>query len=661
MEEKNSLERLLFTPISLLVLLAISAAIVGWVSSELVKNAQEQAIDKAVPQFNTARNISFNLSSIITLTPQLLGHQHQAQLSRTHAQLSANIREISRSLEATESQHAITTDSTRLEDINDIAHQIDTLTELIQQRIDVRNRLLTEGDTARALASDIEALIRPFGIDLTDSLLDTTDQIYDNLQSGQTGQAEVHLDTLVDTQLQIESTLDLKSELQKFYSQLDQMLRAETTTTVAEIEQKVALTIRSMIDYALQIDDKEVGSQLAEILNQLFSLLEEGKTISNTATELIALSYAATNSFETLQHKIEAMQLKVENAEKATEANLVLITDYAKKITDNSELILIALVLSSVVLSVYIVRRRIIAAVVSPMTELTHSVDAISKNQFDAPIRDYPIRELAKMSASLSVFRDNAIELEQSQRELSEKNEQLIAANADLNTFVRVASHDLKSPLRGITILTEFVREDIRDEDWGAVEKHLATMSARAARMDTLLNSLLRYAKIGHNADHQEFVDTTQIVTEAFELQNSGRNFTLIIDSDLPTFRTIQAPLSLIFRNLFDNAIKHHDKDSGTLRVGCDITPEHYNFTVSDDGFGIEPQYHMKIFEAFQTLKSRDEVEGSGIGLSEVKKIIENLGGEIHVSSGAPNQRGCTFTFSWPIVIRDTGENDVRN
>ncbi len=112
-------------------------------------------------------------------------------------------------------------------------------------------------------------------------------------------------------------------------------------------------------------------------------------------------------------------------------------------------------------------------------------------------------------------------------------------------------------------------------------------------------------------------------------------------------------PLQHIFMNLISNAIKHHDKEAGTIEVKVEDWGEHYCFSVCDDGPGIAPEYHEKIFKMFQTLRPRDRVEGSGIGLSMVRKNLQHFGGSIQVES-KPGE-GATFRFLWPKEQKQMG------
>ena len=122
--------------------------------------------------------------------------------------------------------------------------------------------------------------------------------------------------------------------------------------------------------------------------------------------------------------------------------------------------------------------------------------------------------------------------------------------------------------------------------------------------------------------------------------------FQIEIAPDMPIITTGRLRLQQVFQNLIGNAIKHHNRVDGRICVGVADAGPMYEFAVTDDGPGIAPQYHQKIFVIFQTLVARDKVEGTGIGLSLVKKIIEGEGGHIWVKS--TDGAGTTFHFTWP-------------
>jgi signal transduction histidine kinase len=123
-----------------------------------------------------------------------------------------------------------------------------------------------------------------------------------------------------------------------------------------------------------------------------------------------------------------------------------------------------------------------------------------------------------------------------------------------------------------------------------------------------------------------------------------------VLADDLPSITTFVTPFEQVLRNLFSNAIKHHHRKEGRIELSWRKNENgYYAFSVTDDGPGIPRQYHERVFGMFQTLRPRDEVEGSGMGLALVKKIVENYGGKVSIESDGI--LGCCITFTWPTKI----------
>jgi hypothetical protein len=222
---------------------------------------------------------------------------------------------------------------------------------------------------------------------------------------------------------------------------------------------------------------------------------------------------------------------------------------------------------------------------------------------------------------------------------------ELKRSNKELNDFAYVASHDLKAPLRGIVQLAEWIEEDAGQYLGEESRRHFELLKNRTARLEKLLDDLLTYSRIERReSDIREF-NVQSMVEDIFELLDPPKNFSLVCESPLPVLATLVVPLEQIFRNLINNAIKHHDKDHAVITVSARETAQGYEFAVSDDGPGILPEYHQRVFDIFQTLKPRDEVEGSGMGLAIIKKILDRYGERITIDAGSG--RGCCFRFTW--------------
>ncbi|NJK31383.1 MAG: hypothetical protein HC927_02605 [Deltaproteobacteria bacterium] len=236
--------------------------------------------------------------------------------------------------------------------------------------------------------------------------------------------------------------------------------------------------------------------------------------------------------------------------------------------------------------------------------------------------------------------------LESATSELNRRAGELERANGELQQFAYIASHDLRAPLRAIDNLATWLYEDAYDSLTGESREHLTLMRGRVKRMDDLLNALLNYSRIGRSAVAPTEVRVEALVRELEDMYAADSGLEVRTGPGLPTFTTDGVGLRLVLTNLISNAVKHRDEASTRIEVSCVDAGTWYEFRVSDDGPGIAPRYHERVFEMFQTLKPRDEVEGSGIGLALVKKQVLANGGSVRLVSG--EGRGATFHFTWP-------------
>jgi len=234
-------------------------------------------------------------------------------------------------------------------------------------------------------------------------------------------------------------------------------------------------------------------------------------------------------------------------------------------------------------------------------------------------------------------------------RAAERERERLIAAlarsNSELDQFAYVASHDLKAPLRGIANLSQWIEEDLGEVPSDVREK-MTLMRGRVHRLEALIDGILQYSRAGRVRGTAERVDVGTLLHDIVELLAPPPEVTITVDPDMPTVVTEKTPLQQVFMNLIGNAIKYNQRPGATVHVSVTDAGRYYAFSVTDNGPGIAPEYHERIFGIFQTLESRDKVEGTGIGLSVVKKTVELRGGRITVRS-APGE-GATFTFEWP-------------
>ncbi len=276
-------------------------------------------------------------------------------------------------------------------------------------------------------------------------------------------------------------------------------------------------------------------------------------------------------------------------------------------------------------------------------------IDAFGRGEYNLakePVRmvgvvlDITNRKLTEQS-----LRERATELTRLNAVLEQTTGLLKERNQELDQFAYVVSHDLKAPLRAIANLSEWVEEDLGDQIPEANQHQLQLMRRRVYRLEALINGLLEYSRAGRKEVPIDPVNVAQLLADVLDSLAPPATFQITIESGMPTFTTKRLLLSQVFSNLISNAIKHHPRADGTVTISVADEGAAYKFAIADDGTGIEPNYHQRIFTIFQTLKARDQQENTGIGLSIVKKIIEAEGGSIWLES-MPDQ-GAIFYFTW--------------
>lgn len=222
---------------------------------------------------------------------------------------------------------------------------------------------------------------------------------------------------------------------------------------------------------------------------------------------------------------------------------------------------------------------------------------------------------------------------------------QLEKRNQELDQFAYVTSHDLKAPLRAIANLSEWIEEDLEDKLDEDTRQQMNLLRGRVHRMENLINGLLQYSRVGRIKREAQPVDVGRLITEILDSLSIPPDFTIEVRGEMPILVTEELPLQQVFTNLISNAIKHHNRADGRVVISVEEQENCYRFSVADDGVGIEPEYHEKVFGIFQTLEARDTKENTGIGLSIVKKIVESQRGEIALES--QRGEGATFWFTW--------------
>lgn len=248
----------------------------------------------------------------------------------------------------------------------------------------------------------------------------------------------------------------------------------------------------------------------------------------------------------------------------------------------------------------------------------------------------------------LAFIRDISERIEAEKR-ITEYTQNLEKVNKELDQFAYIVSHDLKAPLRAISNLATWIEEDLDDYMTPEVHKQFDLLKNRVKRMENLINGILQYSRVGRSKNQLEKVHLQNLVQELCDSIKADDTCTFIIKNDPIELYTERIALEQVLQNFISNAIKYNDKEEKIIEIGWSENSENSHLTlfVKDNGPGISPEYHEKIFMIFQTLQSRDEIESTGVGLAIVKKIADEKKCKVWVESEVG--KGTTFYITWPL------------
>ncbi len=287
-----------------------------------------------------------------------------------------------------------------------------------------------------------------------------------------------------------------------------------------------------------------------------------------------------------------------------------------------------------------------------PISDLEQIVDKSERVLLRPPDQEVPI--LKTVTKAFWQGREYLVEsfIDITERkEAEEHRSQLLMklenANKELNNLMYIMSHDLKTPLRGISMLAHWISKDYANEFSDEGQGQMSLLLRRVDRIYNLIDGVLQYSQVMRMDEQKTQVDLGELVLDSIDMLAPPENITIKIENRLPVVECEETKITRVFQNLLNNAVKYMDKPQGIIKVGCVEEDGYWKFSVADNGSGIEEKYFDKIFQIFQTLSPRDEFESTGVGLTVVKKVVELYGGKLWVESKIGE--GSTFFFTLPM------------
>jgi light-regulated signal transduction histidine kinase (bacteriophytochrome) len=231
---------------------------------------------------------------------------------------------------------------------------------------------------------------------------------------------------------------------------------------------------------------------------------------------------------------------------------------------------------------------------------------------------------------------------------VSRLNRELAVSNAELDAFAYITSHDLREPLRGIYHYAHYLQQHAQKNEDATTLTQTDHLLRLTKRMDGLIESLLHFSRVGRTSLELRPVDMRALVHEAIDILRASRpdkKTVITVAEDLPQAIGDRIRLREVWLNLLTNAVKYNDSETPTITIGARTTQHGLTFFVADDGIGIDPAFHDRIFDMFKRLHGKDKYGGgSGAGLPIVKKIVERHGGIIWLESALG--QGTCFYFT---------------
>lgn len=347
--------------------------------------------------------------------------------------------------------------------------------------------------------------------------------------------------------------------------------------------------------------------------NKLFSANAD-QNVGKPITDLIRSKFREFNSYEYRVREIRRTNLNT-SVSHTGDLSLVLIG---------------AAFLLGLIGAIYVTRQ-----ITTRIFKMVTAAEKISEGDLKVEVHDDQKDELTSLSQSLTKM---AHKLDENFTDLEQKNN-------DLKQFAYVVSHDLKAPLRGMETVLSWIDDDFKGGLDPRLQEYHQMIRGRIKRMENLISGILEISRVGRIQKPVEKVNVNELLMEIIDNCSPPPGMKIDVQPDIPVLITERILLQQVLTNLISNAIKYHHTKEGHISISYQNGEQH-QFTVKDDGPGIDPAYHKKIFEMFQTLQERDAFESTGVGLALVKKIVEDKGGVVKVVS-EPG-KGAAFTFTWP-------------
>ncbi len=619
----------------IIVLLLLVALAVSSTQLRYLSNSQAQTVRISLPALVS----SHKLESLLAQLLQLQGEIRAANTTEAIGTLKARIDILKTDIDRTKLFPVGDENSTSLSIISTQLLQLD---QSYSSLVPIRVALISSNESLSSLRGQLDALRLQLRELIEPRLIETETALNSALQLRSTNtynidQTTTVISNLVDTQNKL---IEISFRFLTVVDSAVLLSRQIANSPNDEIRVSVNLNIRVATQLLASLQDNIFRRDLAVLSSKLRDMI-----LSNTGIlEQLSRKADSETEFEATQNKqsilISGLSARINEVVSTAESDSVNSATIFKKallqtvvtLTTIGSLIIAIIML----LSYFVVERQINKR----LSLLTDAVLAIANGNTEHDVLVHGKDEIGMMADSLKVFKTTA------------KN--LLTSNDELEQFAYAASHDLRSPLRAIQNLAQWTIEDAGDTLSEECTQNLVKILERAQRLSTLQSDLLEYSRAGHSDNSIETININSLIKDLSEILDPDEKYPVVITGFKDSIDTYVTPLRQVLMNVINNAIKHHDNENGNIHVFVQHLGGRISISVQDDGPGIEPKFQNQIFELFNMLTSHDEVEGSGLGLALVRKLVSRYEGSISVQSDPDKKTGTLFIFDWPVFTLKT-------
>lgn len=641
---------LVFFTMSILTLLL---AAVGATGLGLLRDLQREIIEDVYPSVKRANLIAIESTAITLQLPSLSGSRSIADVERRSQDIylrEENLLELLASLANEGKPDQLP--SLLSDQITALATDTSGLVALVEETLVLEQRREERATRLLMHSQQLEDAAKSVLLTIGEKTISDSRVIHEMIRSrNEVGPDVVALkfDSFIRSKLvdsELVSNLQFRNEAIR--DGLRNIPKVETQQALQVLQEKILIDFRAVAQALIRVKDTEtqnrfklIVSSLSDDLHRTDSLFSIQKGIVENRSKMKETTLAAERKaleITTLVQKFEAgIQFRLDDRNISVQG-----------IAQKTQIALISIAILVFAASIYIYIVYVNNNIIRRISDLSGSISLFTLGDLNHEVRTLGDDQITRLEEAVETLRLKSLKLRQAEVDLIANSEELKRSNSDLQQFAYITAHDLRAPLRGLMSLASWIEEDFDEGNAAEVRQNLVRLRGRVERMDSLLSGILRYSRAGYEREDTEQLNCEDEVSGVVLDLGISDTFQVDVHANTETILTGKSFFRQVLGNLISNVIKHHNEAHGLIcvEISIDGNTGDNQLVVSDDGPGIPKEVRERALQMFQTLKPKDQVEASGIGLTLVKKLVDQRHGTVILEESVLG--GLKVVLSWP-------------